>query len=70
MLVISPSDLSDDALIGVIDAFVLREGTDYGHSDISLQDKRAAVLRQLQNGEAQICYYPESEHIDIVLPGK
>jgi len=34
-----------------------------------LQDKRAAVLRQLQNGEAQICYYPESEHIDIVLPG-
>ena len=27
---IPPSDLSDEALAGVIDSFVLKEGTDYG----------------------------------------
>ena len=45
MVVISIEDLSEQALQGVIDAFVLREGTDYGHRDISLQEKRARVRR-------------------------
>lgn len=67
MLVISPSDLSADALQGVIDAFVLREGTDYGEHELSLDEKRAEVLAQLERGTAQICYYPETEHIDIQL---
>lgn len=64
---IPPSELSEQALLGVIDAFVLREGTDYGHQDFTLDEKRQRVKVLLDQGQAEICYYPENEHIDIVL---
>ncbi len=64
---IPPSELSEQALLGVIDAFVLREGTDYGHQDFTLDEKRRRVKVLLDQGQAEICYYPENEHIDIVL---
>ena len=67
MLVIPPNELSRDALLGVIDAFVLREGTDYGHRDIALDEKRARVMRLLESGAARIVYYPENEFLDIEL---
>ena len=67
MLIIPPEALSTEALLGVIDAFVLREGTDYGHRDISLDEKRARVRSMLDKGTARIVYYPENEFIDIEL---
>lgn len=65
MIPIPLSELSDAALLGVVEAFILREGTDYGHQDIDFAHKREAVLSALRSGRAQICYYPESDHIDI-----
>ncbi len=67
MIIIPVEELSAVALQGVIDAFILREGTDYGHRDIPLQEKRDRVRRMLESGEAQIQYFPESEFIDIQL---
>ncbi|MAD92240.1 MAG: YheU family protein [Pseudomonadales bacterium] len=67
MIKIPTSELTDDALLGVIDAFILREGTDYGHQDFTLDEKRDRVKAMLQSGAAEICFYPENEHIDIVL---
>ena len=64
---IPPDQLTSEALLGVIDAFILREGTDYGHQEFTLDEKRSRVRGMLQRGEAEICYYPENEHIDIVL---
>jgi len=60
-------DLSPSALRGVIEAFVLREGTDYGHRDVSLEDKVAAVQGQLERGEARILFDPGTGSIDIVV---
>ena len=67
MIVIPHTALSSDALLGVIDTFVLREGTDYGHQDIPLEVKRERVQKMLETGKAQICYYPEEDHIEIEL---
>ena len=61
------TDLSQEALLGVMDAFILREGTDYGHEEITIDQKRSRVLSMLQSGEAEIVFYQESDHIDIVL---
>ena len=61
------TELSPDALRGVIESFVLREGTEYGDRDVSLDDKVAQVIRQLRRGEAQIVFDPGSESIDILL---
>ena len=61
------TELSEGALRGVLESFVLREGTEYGERDVSLDQKVAQVTRQLERGEARIVFDPESETIDIVV---
>jgi len=65
-MVIIPLDaLSTDALRGVVEAFVLREGTDYGHQEHSLDAKCRAVERQLHDGRAEIVFDPVTGTTDI-----
>jgi uncharacterized protein len=59
--------LSPDALRGVLEAFVLREGTEYGEHDVPLDTKVAQVLRQLERGEAQIVFDPGTESVTLVV---
>lgn len=59
--------LSDDALRGLIEEFVSREGTDYGQRDHTLDEKAASVRRQLEDGRAVIVYDPATENCNIVL---
>lgn len=70
MLEIPFQQLSGDALTGVIDDFILREGTDYGNLEASLDKKREDVLRQLKNGRAKIVFEPETESITLVAVPK
>jgi uncharacterized protein YheU (UPF0270 family) len=51
----------------VVESFVLREGTEYGEKEFSLDQKLAHVIRQLERGEAQIVFDPGTETIDIVV---
>jgi uncharacterized protein YheU (UPF0270 family) len=53
-------------LNGLVEAFVLREGTDYGHRDIALVEKTRAVRRALQRGDAIIVYDPQTATTNIV----
>lgn len=66
-IAIPVAELSKDALLGVVDAFILREGTDYGHRDITIDEKRQRVIGMLDSGKAKIIFYAENDHIDIVL---
>lgn len=61
------SELSADALRGVVEAFVLREGTDYGERDVPFESKVRQVLVQLERGEAKIQFDPVTESVDIVM---
>jgi len=61
------TQLSRDALRGVVESFVLREGTDYGERDASFESKVADVMRQLERREAVIMYDPGTDSIDIVV---
>jgi hypothetical protein len=61
------ADLSADLLHAVAESFVLREGTDYGEKEFSLQDKVARVISQLKKGEAKIIFDPESQSVTIVV---
>ncbi|MCC7200401.1 MAG: YheU family protein [Gammaproteobacteria bacterium] len=60
------TELSPGALRGVIEAYVLREGTEYGTHDVDLEVKVAQVLRQLERGDARILFDTVDETIDIV----
>ena len=58
--------LSQTALDGVLDDYVLREGTDYGdfaegRPEHSLKSKRDAVLRALADGSAELWFDPTTE---------
>ena len=65
-VVVPHRELSPDALASVVESFVLREGTDYGDREYSLSEKVAHVMRQLDRGEAQIIFDPNTETVDIV----
>lgn len=68
MVKIPTHTLSPEALRGVVEAFVLREGTDYGHRDISLEEKCTAVERQIAAGEAEVWFDPATGSTDIRAP--
>lgn len=59
-------DLSAAALRGVIEAFVLREGTDYGERPVPFEAKVGQVLGQLERGEARILFDPGTGSVQIV----
>lgn len=64
---VAPDDLEPDTLRAVVESFVLREGTDYGVHETSLEDKVAQVLVQLRRGEARITFDPTTESINVVV---
>lgn len=59
--------LSPEALNGLIEEFVTRDGTDYGEIEISLEARILEVQRQLQNEEAFIGYDEESGSCTVLL---
>ena len=65
--VVVPCDSLDaTTLRRVVEEFVTREGTDYGHVDRNLDDKVKSVLLQLRRGEADILFDPQTGSIGIV----
>lgn len=58
--------LSTDALDGLIEAFISREGTDYGEIERSLDEKTSDVLAQLRSGNAVIIFDEEAESCNIL----
>ncbi|GLQ32385.1 YheU family protein [Litoribrevibacter albus] len=58
--------LSSDALEGLMEAYISREGTDYGEVECSLSEKKAQLLQQLKNGHVLIVFDEESESCNLL----
>jgi uncharacterized protein YheU (UPF0270 family) len=58
--------LSSGALAGVLESFVLREGTDYGAVEHSFEEKVAQLRRAVERGEARIMFDPQTESITLL----
>jgi uncharacterized protein YheU (UPF0270 family) len=58
--------LSPDALRGVVENFVLREGTDYGDREFSHEEKVQQVMAGLKRGESRILFDPETSSITLL----
>jgi uncharacterized protein YheU (UPF0270 family) len=63
---ISVAQLEEDTLSSLIREFVLREGTDYGASEVALDTKIQQVRRQIDRGDVKIFFEPETESINLV----
>jgi uncharacterized protein YheU (UPF0270 family) len=64
--VIPHRSLGAEALRGVIEDFVTREGTDYGASEYSLAQKHDAVMRQLEAGDVLIVFDLAAESVTLM----
>ncbi len=58
--------LSDEALIGVIEEFVSRDGTDYGEKEVTLESKINQVMNQLKQKKAVIVFDHETQSCTIL----
>ncbi len=58
--------LDEQTLVNLIESFVLREGTDYGLEEKSLEEKVADVQLQLQRGEAVLVWSELHETVTIL----
>lgn len=65
-LVVPWEQLSADALRGVIEEFITREGTEYGNDELSLEQKIAQVQRQLTSGEVVVLFDATAETVNLV----
>lgn len=69
-MIIPWQQIEPDTLDNLVKEFVLREGTDYGAVEISLQDKVDQIKTQLENGEAVVVFSELHETVDIQLKNK
>ena len=59
--------LSPEALQGVIEEFISRDGTDYGETEVPQETKLRHVKQKLKNGLAVLIFDDETETTNIFL---
>ncbi|HBN5339218.1 TPA: YheU family protein [Enterobacter cloacae] len=65
-MIIPWQDLAPETLDNLIESFVLREGTDYGEHERSLEQKVNDVKRQLKNGDVVLVWSELHETVNIM----
>lgn len=66
ILIIPHRELSPEALFGLIQEFVTRDGTDSGYTQGSLEENVTMVHRQLDRGEAIVVFDQSTQTCNIV----
>ncbi len=64
-IIIPHDNLTEEALYGLIEEFVTREGTDTGYTDGSLEENVEMVRRQLKRGDVLILYDGDTQTANI-----
>lgn len=64
-MIIPWQELESTTLNNLIEHFILREGTDYGETEMPLSQKVEQIKAQLKLGEIIIVYSEESDSVDI-----
>lgn len=65
-MVVPWSEIPKESLKNLVEAFILREGTDYGAQEVSLSEKCEQVMLAIKTGQAYIVYDGDSESFDIL----
>jgi hypothetical protein len=60
------TELSDEALRGIIEEYITREGTEYGTREFSLEQKIEHVRQQLLRREIKINFDAETQSCNLV----
>ncbi|MFC4653596.1 MULTISPECIES: YheU family protein [Rheinheimera] len=65
-MLIPYQQLDSATLDNLIEAFVLREGTDYGELEMALAEKVSQIRQQIKAGQVVIVYSELHESVDLL----
>jgi hypothetical protein len=65
-MIIPADSIDNETLHSLVESFVLREGTDYGEVEITMQEKVEQIIEQLRLGDIVIEYSEEHESVNII----
>ena len=65
-MIIPFEELEEDTLISLVESFILREGTDYGDDEVSLEEKSSQIIQQIKTGKILIVYSELHESCDLM----
>ncbi|MFP1750802.1 YheU family protein [Lonsdalea quercina] len=65
-MIIPWQELAAETLENLIESFVLREGTDYGEHERTLEQKVADVRRQLESGDVVLAWSELHETVNLM----
>ena len=60
------NQLPERTLLAIIEEFISREGTDYGHREYTLDEKVENVKSQLLKGEIKLLFDSETSTCNLV----
>ena len=60
------NQVPEQTLLAIIEEFISREGTDYGHREYTLDEKGEKVKSQLLNGEIKLMFDSETSSCNLV----
>ena len=60
------NQVPEQTLLAIIEEFISREGTDYGHREYTLDEKVEKVKSQLLNGEIKLLFDSETSSCNLV----
>ena len=60
------NQVPEQTLLAIIEEFISREGTDYGHREYTLDEKVKKVKSQLLNGEIKLLFDSETSSCNLV----
>ena len=66
MIEVPATSLAVETLRAIIESFIVREGTDYGDADYSLDNKVDQVRRQLDRGEVLLMWDEVLESCNLI----
>ena len=66
MIEIPASELPPETLRAIIESFIMREGTDYGDAEYSLDNKADQVRRQLDKGDVLLMWDEALESCNLI----
>lgn len=65
-MIIPSERISADVLDGIIESYVLREGTDYGESELSMDEKVSNLRVQIKRGDVVVVYDESTETVNLL----
>lgn len=65
-MIIPPERLTTEALRGIVQSFITREGTDYGESELTIEGKTDRLMPQILSGDVVIVFDEESQSVNLL----